>query len=347
VATVSYRPAWAEIDLDAITTNVSIMAKQFAPSMVCVAVKANAYGHGAVEVAQAALAGGARGLAVALIEEGVQLRDAGIDAPILVLYEADLAMMTEIVDARLTPVIYTPEGLVAFSRAVAQRNLHPQPVHLMLDTGMHREGSAPATFLELCRSANTDKNIFIEGVSTHFASADEVNNPFTHQQAERFKKTLQAIFPDAPPPFAHCCNSAAALRFPEYRMDMVRLGIAMYGIPPNPTDEVPLLPGMRQAMTVKTQVMSVRDIEAGETISYSQRYYLPETRRIALLQLGYGDGIPRTLTNKGHVLINGQRRPMAGTVTMDITMVDCGDDRSIKPGDEVVVLGQQGDEIIT
>jgi alanine racemase len=345
VANVSYRPAWVDIDLDAITTNVSLMATEFAPSMVCVAVKANGYGHGAVEVAQAALAGGARGLAVALVEEGVQLRDAGIDTPILVLYEADSSTMNEIVQARLTPVLYTPEGLQAFSRAVAQRNLHPQPVHLMLDTGMHREGATPATFLEMCKIADADAHVFIEGVSTHFASADDPGNAFTTQQAERFRQALQAIFPSAPPPFAHCCNSAAALRYPEYRMDMVRLGIAVYGIAPSV--QVPLLGGMREAMTVRTQVMSVRDVEAGETISYGQRYYLPEPRRVALLQVGYGDGISRTLTNKGQVLINGRRYPMAGTISMDITMVDCGDDRSIKPGDEVVLLGRQGDQIIT
>jgi alanine racemase len=345
VANVSYRPAWVEIDLDAVTTNVSVMAKEFAPAMLCVAVKANAYGHGAVEVAQAALAGGARGLAVALIEEGIQLREAGIDSPVLLLYQADEAVVHEVVNARLTPVIYTLDGLRAFSRAVAQQNLHPQPVHLMLDTGMHREGSSPATFLELCKHATADPHVFIEGVSTHFASADEPDNPFTRVQAQRFKQAVQAIFKQAPPPFAHCANSAAALLYPEFRMDMVRSGIAVYGI--EPSSQVPLLAGMRPVMSVRTQVTAVRDIEAGETISYGQKYHLPEGRRIAMLPVGYGDGIPRGLTNKADVLIKGRRFRMAGAVSMDLIMVDCGDDRSIRPGEEVVIIGSQGDEHIT
>lgn len=342
---ISYRPAWVDIDLDAVTTNVSIMAKEFAPSMLCVAVKANAYGHGAVEVAQAAIAGGARGLAVALIEEGIRLREAGIDTPILLLYQADLSVMHEVVNARLTPVLYTQAGLTAFSDAVEQQNLHPQPVHLMLDTGMHREGASISTFLEMCKQATADSHVFIEGVSTHFASADERQNPFTHVQAQRFKQALSAIFKQAPPPFAHCCNSAAALLYPDLRMDMVRSGIATYGIEPSP--EVALLPGMRPVMSVRTQVTAVRDIDAGESISYGQKYHLPEARRIAMLPVGYGDGIPRALTNRGEVLMKGRKFRMAGTVTMDLIMVDCGDDRSIQPGEEVVILGQQGDEAIT
>jgi alanine racemase len=321
------------------------MAKEFAPAMLCVAVKANGYGHGAVEVAQAAIAGGASGLAVALIEEGLQLREAGIDSPVLLLFQADPAVMHEVVNARLTPVLYTPECLQAFSAAVAQQNLHPQPIHLMLDTGMHREGSAPATFLEMCRQATADRNVFIEGVATHFASADERDNSFTRVQARRFTQALQAVFKQAPPPFAHCCNSAAALLYPEFRMDMVRSGIAVYGI--EPSREVPLLPGMRAAMSLRTQVTAVRDIDAGETISYGQRYHLPEGRRIATLPVGYGDGIPRALTNRGEVLIRGRRFRMAGTISMDLVMVDCGDDRSIRVGDEVVILGSQGDEQIT
>jgi alanine racemase len=345
VTNISYRPAWVDIDLDAVTTNVSLMAKEFAPAMLCVAVKANGYGHGAVEVAQAALSGGARGLAVALIEEGIELREAGIDSPILLLYQADESIMHEVVNARLTPVLYTSEGLRAFSNAVAQQNLHPQPVHLMLDTGMHREGSAPSTFLEMCKQADADPNVFIEGVSTHFASADERENPFTKTQAARFSQALQAVFKQAPPPFAHCSNSAAALLYPELRMDMVRSGIAVYGI--EPSREVPLLPGMRPVMSVRTQVTAVRDIDAGETISYGQRYHLPEPRRVAMLPVGYGDGIPRALTNRGQVLMKGRRFPMAGTVSMDLVMVDCGDDRSIRPGEEVVILGGQGDEMIT
>jgi alanine racemase len=334
-----------EIDLGAVTTNVSLMANEFAPAMLCVAVKANGYGHGAVEVARAALAGGARGLAVALIEEGVQLREAGIDSPILLLYQADESAVHEVVNARLTPVIYTLEALRAFSNAVAQQDLHPQPVHLMLDTGMHREGASPSTFLELCKQATADTHVFIEGVSTHFASADEPDNPFTRVQAQRFKQAVQAIFKQAPPPFAHCSNSAGALLYPEFRMDMVRAGIAVYGIEPSPA--VALLPGMRPAMSVRTQVTAVRDIEAGETISYGQRYHLPEGRRIAMLPVGYGDGIPRGLTNKGEVLMKGRRFPMAGVVSMDLIMVDCGEDRSIRPGEEVVILGRQGDESIT
>lgn len=313
--------------------------------MLCVAVKANGYGHGAVEVARAALAGGARGLAVAFVEEGVQLREAGIDAPILLLYQPESEAMFDVVAHRLTPVLYTAEGLSAYSAAVAQRDLHPQPVHLMIDTGMHREGATPAAFLGLCRMAMSDKHVFVEGVSTHFANADDPDDPFTNVQARRFKQILESVFPSSPPPFAHCANSAAALLHPHLRFDMVRVGIALYG--QAPSAKVSLLEGMQPAMSIRARIGLVRDLEPGEAIGYGQAYRVQRRSRVALISVGYGDGIPRGLSASGSVLINGRHRPIAGTISMDQVAVDCGDDFSVNAGDEAVFLGVQGNERIT
>lgn len=342
---VSYRPAVVDIDLDAITTNASIMAQEFAPSMLCVAVKANAYGHGAVPVSRAVLAGGARGLAVATVDEGVELRDAGIDAPILLLSHAAYSSMPQVVRSRLTPVLYSKDALQAYSKAVVDQGLHRQPVHLKVDTGMHRVGATLQEFIDLCKAAAADKNVFVEGVLTHFALADDPDDPFTNLQATRFKQVLKTLFPNSPPPFAHCANSPAALLYPSLRLDMVRCGLATYG--QQPSAKVPLLPGMKPAMTIRTEVSLVRDLEPGGAVGYGQTYRLTRRTRMATVPVGYADGIPRALGNRGFVLIRGKRFPIAGRVSMDQFNVDLGDDRSVEVGDEVVILGSQGSETIT
>lgn len=342
----SYRRAEVVVDLDAIQTNAAILASTVSPSVLCVAVKANAYGHGAVQAAKAAVAGGARCLAVALVEEGVQLREAGIDVPILLLYEPELDAMEAVVKARMTPILYTRAAVLAFAVAVGKHSKHPMPVHLKIDTGMHRVGATPKEFVQLCRMVDSDDRLIFEGVSTHFAVADDPEDPFTLTQAERFQKAVRTVFPHAAPPFAHCCNSAAALLYPHLRMGLVRCGIALYGLAPSA--KVPLPGGMRPAMTVRAQVAMIKQVAAGDAISYGQNYRLDQPSIIATIPVGYGDGIPRALAAAGgEVLIGGKRRPIAGTISMDQLTVDCGDDRSVRPGDEVILIGSQGESEIT
>jgi alanine racemase len=343
-----HRRAQVDVDLDVIRNNASILAATMAPSMLCVAVKADAYGHGAVPVAKAAIAGGARCLGVAFVEEALQLRDAGLDVPILLLYEAEPtpSTMDAIARARVTPVLYTARGVRAFADAVGRNSKHPMPVHLKIDTGMHRVGAGPKEFVDLCKLVDGDDRLLLEGVSTHFAVADNPEDPFTITQADRFRATVSSLFRHAPPPFLHCCNSAAALLYPQLRMGLVRCGIALYGLPPSAS--VPLPKGMRPAMSVRAQVSLVKEVPAGDAISYEQKYRLNEQSVIATVPVGYGDGIPRALAAAGgEVLIGGKRRPIAGTITMDQITIDCGDDRSVRVGDEVVFIGQQGSQEVT
>ena len=325
------RPTWAEVDLDAIRHNARVLTERAAPATLCAVVKADGYGHGAVAVARAALEGGATWLAVALVEEGVALRDQGITAPILLLSEPP--DVGGAVAAGLTPTVYTGAGVVAAGDV---------PVHLKVDTGMHRVCADPATAAQLARTIP-----HLEGVWTHFAVADQVDDPFTDEQAERFDTLLAELAAAGiHPAQRHACNSAGVLGHPQWHYDMVRCGIALYGVAPSPA-MAELARHLRPALSLKAEVSYVKEVEAGEGVSYGLRYRLPERSTIATVPTGYADGVPWRLgVTGGEVLIGGFRRPIAGAVTMDQITVDCGDDRSVRPGDEVVLIGRQGDEHI-
>ncbi len=326
------RPAWAEVDLDAIRHNARVLAGKAAPAALCAVVKADGYGHGAVPVARAALEGGATWLAVAMVEEGVGLRDAGITAPILLLSEPpDVGAA---VAAGLTPTVYTEAGVAAAGDA---------PVHLKVDTGMHRVGADHATAAKLARAIPR-----LEGVWTHFAVADQLDDPFTDLQAERFEALLADLeAAGIRAPLRHASNSAGALGHPHRRYDMVRCGIALYGVAPSPA-MAGLARDLRPALSLKAEVSYVKEVEAGAGVSYGLRYRLPEPSTVATVPIGYADGVPWRLgVTGGEALIGGFRRPIAGAVTMDQITVDCGPDPSVRPGDEVVLIGRQGDEHIS
>ena len=339
------RPTWADIDLDAVIDNVAALRGHVAPAHVCAVVKADAYGHGAVEAAQAALDGGATWLAVALVDEGSVLRRAGIGAPVLVLSEPRPAEMADVVEMGLRPAIYTSQGLDALADASASAGV-VTPVHILVDTGMRRVGVEPAQTLRFAQSVVANRHTEIEGVWTHCAVADELDNPFTDHQLDRFDAVvgeLRAAAIDVP--MVHTGNSAVAIAHPHGHFDMVRCGIATYGLSPSPQLEGRVQ--LRPALRLTSEVTLVKTVGAGETVSYGQAWTAAHETRIATVPIGYADGIRRRSGRAGaHVLIGGRQLPIVGNVTMDQLMVDCGD-HSVEVGDEVVLIGVQGNLTIT
>ncbi|HEX5616204.1 MAG TPA: alanine racemase [Acidimicrobiia bacterium] len=337
------RPTWADIDLDAVRANVATLRDHSAPAALLAVVKSDGYGHGAVAIARAALDAGAEWLGVALVEEGVALRAAGIRAPVLVLSQPAPASAADVVAHDLTPVVDTAAGIDALARAAGPE---PLAVHLKVDTGMHRVGCAPADALGLARDITSRAALRLGGVCTHFAVADEPDDPYTGEQLHAFGGVLADLErAGIDPGIVHAANTAGALSFPDARFDLVRVGIGVYGIAP-----APALAGivrLRPALALRSRVSHVRRLPAGSRISYGLWYRLARDATIATVPIGYGDGVPRALaTQGGQVLVGGKRRPIAGTITMDQLMVDVGDD-PVDVGDDVVLIGGQGDETIT
>jgi alanine racemase len=346
---VTLRPVWAEVDLAAIRHNVGVLAALAAPARVCAVVKAGAYGHGPVESARAALAGGASWLAVALVEEGAQLRDAGIDAPVLLLSEPPAEAMADVVGLGLTATLYTEAGVAAAAAAATSGT--PLPVHVKVDTGMHRVGATAADAVKLALTVEERPELALEGLWTHFAVADAPDDPFTEVQHRRFTAVLDELAGlGVRPRLAHASNSAGVLAHPDAHHDLVRCGLAVYGVAPSPALEAQAAT-LRPALALKARVSLVKEVEPGEGVSYGLRFRADRPTVIATVPVGYADGVPWRLTGAGgEVLVGGRRRPIAGAVTMDQLMVDCGPGggggRPVAVGDEVVLLGRQGDEEI-
>jgi len=343
---------WSEVDLDAIRANVSALCVLAAPAALLAVVKANGYGHGAVPVARAALDAGAAWLGVARVEEGEQLREAGIDAPIMLLSEPAPRVAARVVEADLTPVVYTDAGVDALAKAVADSGRGiPLGVHLKIDTGMHRVGCAPEDALALARAIAARDELVFAGVCTHLAVADEPDNPYTTEQLACFDAALDALDAEGlRPALAHAANSAGLL-VAGARYDLVRVGIACYGLPPAPAvadDTVTLQP----ALTLRARVTFVKSLPVGARVSYGLRSEVGRSEagtsgRVATVPAGYADGVPRNLGMVGgEVLLRGRRLPIIGMVTMDQLMVDLGDVPA-EPDDEVVLIGRQGDDEIT
>ena len=345
---MALRPAWAEVDRAAIRHNTRLLVKRVAPAQVCAVVKAHGYGHGPVQVAEAALRAGATWLGVALVEEGAHLRAAGqFTEPILLLSEPPYSQMDDVVAHGLTPTLYTPAAVDAAAKAVAaSERREPLPVHVKVDSGMHRVGASPDVAMRLALAVHDSPELRLEGLWTHLAVADEPDHPFTTTQVQRFDAVVEELAAHGVrPQLLHAANSAAALTRPDARYDMVRCGIALYGLSPSP--ELAGVADLHPALTLKAQVALVKHVDAGEAVSYGLRYRFDRVSNVATVPLGYADGVPRRLgAVGGEVLIGGRRRPIAGTVTMDQITVDCGDDDTVVAGDEVVLIGRQGaDEI--
>ena len=343
----STRWAWAEVHTGLISHNVAIVAQRTAPVQVWAVVKANGYGHGAVQVANASLAGGATGLCVAIVDEAVALRRAGITAPILLLSEQPPELADLIVGYQLTPTVTTTRGaaVLAASAAAADQTVK---VHIKVDTGMHRVGVAPEEAVSLASFISSYDSLTIEGVYTHFAVADDPSHPANAAQLDAFNTVLENFSSRGiNPPLVHAANSAAALANEPSRFTMVRLGIAMYGLRPG-AGVADLCAGLIPAMSLKARVSAVRWVEAGEAVSYGLVRPLAKGSLIATVPIGYADGVPRALgRTKIQVLLNGVPRTIAGTITMDQLMIDCESDSSVMVGDEVVLIGKQGDHSVT
>jgi len=345
--TTTYRPVWAEIDLTAVRANVRALRAHCAPAGLLAVVKADGYGHGAVPVARAALEAGAVGLGVALVEEGIELRDAGIEAPILVLSEPVPEAASSVVGYGLTPVVYTLAGVDALAKAVADRGARDRlGVHLKVDTGMHRVGCRTDEAFDLAATVVDRPELILAGVCTHLAVADEPGNPYTAEQLTQFATVLESLrVHDLPTGTVHASNTAGAIDWPHARFDMVRVGIGCYGIAP--ADELEGRLELRPALSVKARVSHVKVVPSGARVSYGLRYETTHTTRLATVPIGYADGVPRELPHHGgQALVHGRLCPMAGTVTMDQLMLDVGD-LAVEAGDEVVLIGRQGDQEIS
>jgi alanine racemase len=343
------RPVRAEVDLDAVAHNVRLLVAAAPGSLLCAVVKADGYGHGAVPIARTAVEAGAEALGVALVAEGAELRDAGIVAPVLVLSQAAPDELDDLVAFDLEATVYTTAGVEALAAAARQgrrTDRNPVRAHLKVDTGMHRVGAQPAEVVPLAKEILDAPGVSLASVWTHCAVADEPGNPFTEVQLDRLDDALADLAAAGiEPPLRHAANSGATIEHPRARLDLVRCGIAVYGLPPSPAlaGRLPLRP----ALSLVAAASHVKRVVAGERLSYGLRYRCERDSTIATVPLGYADGVPRRLgAVGGEVLVGGRRRAIAGTVTMDQLLVDCGDD-AVQPGDEVVLIGTQGDETIT
>jgi len=334
------RPTWIEVDLCAIRENVATLVATVAPARVCAVVKADGYGHGDVPAAEAAREGGAQWLAVALVAEGARLREAGVEGPILLLSEPFPEEVSEIIRWELTPTVYRE----SFVEALADAAPAGYPAHLKVDTGMHRVGASPEEAGRLAALIE-QKGLSLEGAWTHLAVSEE-DPIYTAEQTQRLMGFLGGLAAGGVvPAILHASNTGGALGHPDARLDMVRVGIGIYGLRPAPGfhPEVPLRPAMR----VVSHVSFLQRLPAGERPSYGRVRPLAAESTVATVPIGYADGVPRRLREAGgEVLIRGRRYPFAGTVTMDQILIDMGDD-PVEVGDEVVLLGAQDKEEIT
>jgi len=328
------RPTWFSVDLDAVAHNIRAFRGLAAPAEVCMVVKADGYGHGAPAVAAAALEAGATWLAVALVEEAATLRDSGLTAPILVLSEPRPDEMSDVVGlGGVRPTLYSGAGVDAFA-SVADAGA---PAHLKVDTGMGRLGVQAPDWPEFVESVAACSHIHVAGLFSHCSHADFPEESVTlGQQALFLDAAAQAEMAGLNPDTLHLANSAAALRFPQMRHDMVRVGIALYGVEPFPDCPVRLEP----VMQVETEVLAVKKIPANTGVSYGGRWESDGPARIATLPVGYADGYLRALSGKAHVLIGGHRCPVRGSICMDLMMVDVSDcPVPVAKGTAVTLLG--------
>lgn len=334
------RPTSCEIELDAIAGNVRVLRALVDPTPLCAVVKANAYGHGAVEVARTALDAGAAWLAVALVEEGVELRSAGITSPILLLSEPPLDAMATVVEHGLVPSLYSVAAIDAMAGAARDRG--PLAVQLVVDTGMGRVGVGADDVSVLVDAIAETQDLILDGVWTHCPVADELGNDFTDEQLARFDQLMgQPELVHLPHHFA---NSAAAITRPQASASMVRTGIAMYGLDPSP--ELAGMVELEPAMRLVSAVSFVKRVGPGDSVGYGRRWTAEHATTVATVPIGYADGVRRDLgLCGGGVLIGGRWHPIRGVVTMDQLMVDVGD-ATVDVGDEVVIVGSQGDETI-
>ena len=314
---------WAEVNLDHIAHNIKkIQEKISNGAEIMGVVKADAYGHGAAGIIPTLIESGVTRLAVAMLDEAIELRRSGITLPILVLNHTDPHRAEEILQYDVTQTVFSKELALALSRSAMEENREAR-IHIKIDTGMGRVGFAPsADALRAIEEIKALPGIFIEGLFTHFATADEEDTAYTFLQFEKFTRFCCELEQrEVYIPIKHVCNSAATIRFPEMHLNMVRVGILLYGLSPSSFCNA-IKNGFRPAMTLKTSIVHVKEMGIGQSVSYGRTFVTDRKSLIATLPIGYADGYSRTLSNKGIVLIHGKRYPIVGTVCMDICMAD-------------------------
>lgn len=335
------RPTWAEIDLDALADNVRLLKSRANGAALLAVVKANAYGHGAVAVARAALAAGADRLGVICVDEGEQLRRAGIIEPILVMGHTSAGEARRLADLSLTPSVVSSEVALALARVASERGIE-MPVHLKVDTGLNRYGLPPSEAADLGRRLRDLGGIQTEGLFTHFASADEGDKSYTVEQHKLFLAVAEQL---DWVPIRHVSNTAALLDMPDMSLEMVRPGLGIYGC--YPSTHVKRSLSLRPVLSLKGRIARLTSLAPGESVSYGRTWRASRPSLIGLLMCGYADGLPRALSNRGSVLVRGRRAPIVGRVCMDMCMVDVSDIPDVALDDEVVIIGRQGEEEIS
>ncbi len=340
------RPTWVEVDLEAVAYNVRRIKEIVGPQVeVLVVLKGDAYGHGALTVARTALNNGASFCGVASVNEAVRLRDGGVDAPILVLGYTPAWLAKEALLHDVTLTLYDADLARAFSRAAADLRRTAR-VHIKVDTGMGRLGLLPDQIVPFVEEIRALPCLDLEGIFTHFSVADAEDLEYTRWQLSRFQDVLERLAGIGMHfRYVHCGNSAALLRLPETRFNMVRLGIAMYGLRPSP--HVALPEGFRPALAWKTTIAQVKTLPPGSYVSYGNTYRTQGEETIAVIPVGYADGFRRAPTHWQEVLVRGRRAPIVGRVCMDQTMINVSHIPNVRVGDEVVLIGRQGEDEIT
>jgi alanine racemase len=338
-------PTYATVDFTALAHNLSRVTQYLSPGCeVMAVVKANAYGHGAVETAHALARQGIGRFAVASLAEGIALRQAGLSVSIVVLGALFEEQMSDLVAHRLTPVVSDGRILPALAKA-ADSHPTPYPIHIKVETGMGRLGFSPETLLSLFDNPIVRNPLQIEGMMTHLADADGADSAFTERQLLVFRALLEQIRQRGLTlPLVHTANSAAIVRFPDAHCSLVRPGIMLYGYHTLPAS-IPA-PDLKPVLSLHSTIAQLRSIPQGGTVSYNRTFVAKRPTRIAVLPIGYADGYSRRLSHRGSVLIQGRRAPIIGLVCMDMIMIDVTDLAPVHVGETVTLIGHQGQESI-
>lgn len=342
----SYRDTWAEISMDAIRHNIKTFKAYIQPqSKLMTVVKADAYGHGAVEVANEAIDAGADYLAVAFLDEAVQLRQAGINFPLLVLGYTTAEAAEEAIRNDITLTVFTIDVVEHIER-VAEKLGKTARIHIKIDSGMNRIGIKDKTeALQLIQSIHSP-NVIVEGIFTHFADADNPDPAYTIEQFEHFTRLTDYLERhDASIPIKHCCNSAGTIAYPDMHLDMVRVGVSLYGLYPD--EHLQSKISLKQAMSFRTKPVMIKTVEADQPISYGCTFSPEKPAKIATIPVGYADGFSRLLSNKGNVTAKGKRAPIVGRICMDQAMIDVTEIEELDNNDVITIFGDQQDGYIS
>lgn len=342
----SYRNTWAEVSLDAISHNVRAFKKYIGnkQTKLMAVVKADGYGHGSIEVAKAAIEAGADYLAVALLDEALLLRQAGIHFPLLVLGYTGADGAEAAVEHDIALTVFTKSELKKVEQVAKQKKKQAR-IHLKIETGMNRIGLGnSAEVLDMVKAISPDY-VKIEGAFTHFADADNTDVSYTRKQFKRFREIIQELEAKGISiPIKHCCNTAGTIQFPEMHLDMVRVGIGLYGL--YPSEHLRKKITLLQAMSLKTKPVLIKTVEAGEPISYGCTFTPKEKSMIATIPIGYADGFSRLLSNRGEVIAGGKRAPIVGRICMDQSMIDITHIQDIDVTDTITIFGEPSEGYI-